>query len=105
MSGKTFSLQDPETGKQLDLPVRSGTMGPDVVDVRSLYGDQGVFTFDPGYASTASCESKITFIDGGQGVLMYRGYPIEQLAQKAEMHSFCQWYNVDCRHSRTSCPK
>ncbi|MDJ0926351.1 MAG: citrate synthase [Gammaproteobacteria bacterium] len=83
MSGKKFSLQNGETGESLELPVRSGTVGPDVVDIRSLYGEQGVFTYDPGFASTASCESKITFIDGGKGVLMYRGYPIEQLAQRS----------------------
>ncbi|MEM8547745.1 MAG: citrate synthase, partial [Pseudomonadota bacterium] len=60
--------------------VRSGTVGPDVVSIGSLYKDQGVFTYDPGFVSTGSCESKITFIDGQEGVLMYRGYPVEQLA-------------------------
>jgi len=59
----------------------SGSIGPDVVDIRGIYAADGVFTFDPGFASTASCESKITYIDGGQGILMYRGYPIEQLAK------------------------
>ena len=83
MSGKKFSFQNVETGKTLELPVRSGSVGPDVVDIRSLYGEHEVFTYDPGFASTASCESKITFIDGAQGVLMYRGYPIEQLAQRS----------------------
>ena len=83
MSGKKFSLQNGGTGKALDLPVRSGSIGPDVVDIRALYGEHGVFTYDPGFASTASCDSKITFIDGAQGVLMYRGYPIEQLAQRS----------------------
>jgi citrate synthase len=80
MSGKTYVLQDAATGKQVELAARSGTIGPDVVDIRSLYGEQGVFTYDPGFASTASCESKITFIDGSKGILMYRGYPVEQLA-------------------------
>ena len=83
MSEKNYLLQNPETGKQSELPVRSGTIGPDVLDIRSLNSDQGVFTYDPGFASTASCESRITFIDGAKGVLMYRGYPIEQLARNS----------------------
>ncbi len=81
MSRESFSLNNPNNGESVDLDVHSGTVGPDVVDVRRLYASQGVFTYDPGYASTASCESTITYIDGDQGILMYRGYPIEQLAQ------------------------
>ena len=68
-------------GGQHDLPVRRGTMGPDVIDITSLYQDTGCFTYDPGFTSTASCESKITYIDGDKGVLLYRGYPIDQLAE------------------------
>ena len=64
-----------------DFPIKSGTIGPDVVDISSLYGKTGAFTFDPGFMSTASCESKITYIDGDAGILRYRGYPIEQVAQ------------------------
>ncbi|MGH6736306.1 MAG: citrate synthase [Methyloceanibacter sp.] len=64
-----------------DLPVRKGTLGPDVIDITSLYQDTGCFTYDPGFTSTASCESKITFIDGDKGILLYRGYPIDQLAE------------------------
>ena len=82
MSDKKYLLQGPD-GKQTDLSVRSGTIGPDVIDIRQLYGEQGVFTYDPGFGSTASCESTITYIDGGQGVLLYRGYPVEQLAGKS----------------------
>jgi len=67
--------------RQYDLPVRKGTLGPDVIDIASLYQDTGCFTYDPGFTSTASCESKITFIDGDKGVLLYRGYPIDQLAE------------------------
>ena len=70
-------------GKSFELPVYSGSMGPDCVDVRSLYKQSGNFTFDPGYTSTASTESQITFIDGGKGQLLYRGYPIEQLAEQS----------------------
>ncbi len=66
--------------KQMQMPVRSGTIGPDVVDVAKLYRDTGCFTYDPGFTSTANCSSKITYIDGEQGVLLYRGYPIEQHA-------------------------
>ena len=66
-----------------------GTTGPDVVDVRKLYGDADVFTFDPGFTSTASCESKITYIDGDAGVLLHRGYPIEQLAENSTFLEVC----------------
>jgi citrate synthase len=65
----------------MDLPVRKGTVGPDVIDIAHLYKEQGVFTYDPGFGATGSCESDITFIDGEEGVLMYRGYPVEQLAE------------------------
>ena len=69
--------------KSYDLPIMKGTVGPDVIDVRKLYGDSDRFTFDPGFTSTASCESKITYIDGDAGVLLHRGYPIDQLAEKS----------------------
>ena len=72
----------------LELPVYSGTLGPDVVDVRKLTG-QGLFTFDPGFVSTAACESQITFIDGEKGVLLHRGYPIEELAEKSDYLETC----------------
>ena len=68
-------------GKELDLPVLEGTTGPDVVDIRKLYGQSGMFTYDPGYTSTASCESALTYIDGEEGVLLHRDYPIGQLAE------------------------
>jgi citrate synthase len=69
--------------KSIDLPIMKGTVGPDVVDVRKLYGDADVFTYDPGFTSTAACESKITYIDGDAGVLLHRGYPIDQLADQS----------------------
>src|SRR5579872_4194405 len=72
-----------------NLDVIKGTTGPDVVDVRKLYDDAGVFTFDPGFTSTASCESKITYIDGDAGVLLHRGYPIEQLAKNSSFLEVC----------------
>ncbi len=75
--------------KQMQMPVRSGTIGPDVVDVAKLYRDTGCFTYDPGFTSTANCSSKITYIDGEQGVLLYRGYPIEQLAENSSMIEVC----------------
>ena len=68
-------------GAEHRLPLLKGTLGPDVVDITSLYQDSGTFTYDPGFTSTASCESKITYIDGDKGILLYRGYPIDQLAE------------------------
>jgi citrate synthase len=76
-------------GKSFDLPVMSPTAGPDVLDIRKLYGQADVFTYDPGFTSTASCESTITFIDGDVGELLYRGYPIEQLAEKSSYLECC----------------
>ncbi|MCB1511708.1 MAG: citrate (Si)-synthase, partial [Hyphomicrobiaceae bacterium] len=70
-------------GKDVQLPVRSAAIGPDVIDVGRLYRDTGCFTYDPGFTSTANCSSKITYIDGEEGVLLYRGYPIEQLAEQS----------------------
>jgi len=83
MSKPTFSLSDPRSGKSIELPVRDGVLGPSTIDVGTLYRDLGVFTYDPGFTSTASCDSSITYIDGDKGVLLYRGYPIEQLAAKS----------------------
>jgi citrate synthase len=73
----------------LELPILSGTVGPDVVDIRALYGQSGKFTYDPGFMSTASCKSAITYIDGDAGILLYRGYPIEQLAQHCDFLETC----------------
>lgn len=83
MSKETVTITDNSTGKSIELPIRRGTMGPPVVDITRLYKEMGLFTFDPGFLSTASCRSSITYIDGDEGVLAYRGYPIEQLAQKS----------------------
>ncbi len=77
------------TNKSTKLPLLSGSVGPDVFDIRKLYGDLGVFTYDPGYGVTASCDSKITYIDGDQGILLYRGYPIEQLAEHSNFLEVC----------------
>ncbi len=81
----TFKLGD----KEISLPVLKGTVGPDVVDIRKLYGESDMFTYDPGFTSTASCESQITYIDGDKGVLLYRGYPIDQLAEKSSFLEVC----------------
>ena len=83
MSSKKYELVNTETGKKSVLEARSGTVGPDCVNIGSINKDHGVFTFDPGFMATAACESKITYIDGDNGVLLYRGYPIEQLATKS----------------------
>jgi citrate synthase len=77
------------SNQQTMMPVRSGTIGPDVIDVGRLYRDTGCFTYDPGFTSTANCSSRITYIDGDKGVLLYRGYPIEQLAQKSNFLEVC----------------
>ena len=77
---RTVTLSDSATGRTVEFPVYDGTLGPSVVDVRGLYKDSGVFTYDPGYMSTGSCQSGITFIDGEKGILLHRGYPIDQLA-------------------------
>ena len=79
---KTVTLKDDQSGKTWKLPVLSGTTGPDAVDIRKFYAETDMFTYDPGYTSTGSCESKITYIDGDKGVLLHRGYPIEDLAEK-----------------------
>ncbi len=79
MTKDAYRLTSP-SGSEMDLPVRTGTTGPDVIDIAKLYKEQGVFTYDPGFVSTGSCVSDITFIDGEKGILMYRGYPVEQLA-------------------------
>ncbi len=77
------------SNQQTMMPVRSGTIGPDVIDVARLYRDTGCFTYDPGFTSTANCSSRITYIDGDEGVLLYRGYPIEQLAEKSSFLEVC----------------
>ncbi len=77
------------SNQQTHLPVRSGSIGPDVIDVARLYRDTGCFTYDPGFTSTANCSSRITYIDGDKGVLLYRGYPIEQLAERSTFLEVC----------------
>jgi citrate synthase len=89
MEAKGKATLNVEGGKSLEAPVYGGTIGPDVIDIRALYGKTGMFTYDPGFLSTASCASKITYIDGDQGVLMYRGYPIEQLAVNCDFLEVC----------------
>jgi len=89
-SGNEYvTLQDHSTGNNYDLPLMPGTVGPKVIDVRPLYAQTGHFTYDPGYTSTGSCESKITFIDGEEGVLLHRGYPIEELAEQSNFLEIC----------------
>src|SRR6202035_2994567 len=75
--------------KTYDFPILSGTVGPDVIDIAKLYAQAGMFTYDPGFTSTGSCQSKITYIDGDAGILEYRGYPIEQLAEKGDFLETC----------------
>lgn len=82
--GATGTAKLGHGGKDLELPIYDGSIGPRVIDISKLYGQTGAFTYDPGYTSTASCESEITYIDGDEGVLLYRGYPIEQLAEQGD---------------------
>ena len=85
----TFTLTDNRTGKSYEYPVMDGSVGPSVIDVRKLYADTDCFTYDPGFTSTGSCESKITYIDGDNGVLLYRGIPIQQLAEHSDFMEVC----------------
>ncbi|MFA7457737.1 MAG: citrate/2-methylcitrate synthase, partial [Micavibrio sp.] len=86
---KTFTLTNDATGESVKLPVLHGTSGPDVLDVRKLYAQTGHFTFDPSYTSTASCKSRLTFIDGDEGILHHRGYDIKELARKSTFMEVC----------------
>jgi len=83
MSNKAFTLTHPDSGKTSELPVIEGTMGTPGIDVSKIASSQGVFTFDPAFTATCSCKSDITYIDGENGVLLYRGYPVDQLAEKS----------------------
>tara|TARA_B100000315_G_scaffold259500_1_gene315795 strand:+ start:3689 stop:4993 length:1305 start_codon:yes stop_codon:yes gene_type:complete len=85
----SFTLTDNSSGNSWELPVLEGSVGPKVIDVRRLYADTDCFTYDPGFTSTGSCESKITYIDGDEGILLYRGYPIDQLAEKSDYLETC----------------
>lgn len=89
LSDKKATLSFSDGSAPIELPVYSGSIGPDVMDIRKLYGQSGMFTFDPGFMSTASCESAITYIDGDKGELLYRGYPIEQLAVNCDYLETC----------------
>src|ERR1700693_3854067 len=83
----TLSFSD--NSPSVEMPIYKGTLGPDVIDIRKLYGQTGKFTYDPGFMSTAVCNSAITYIDGDKGELLYRGYPIEELAVKTDFLETC----------------
>ena len=85
----TLTLSDNNTGKSFELPVLDGTLGPSVIDIRHLYAETGMFTYDPGFTSTGSAESAITYIDGENGILLHRGYAIEQLAEHSNFLEVC----------------
>jgi len=85
----SFTLTDNETGESWEFPTLHGTMGPKVIDTRKLYSQAGIFTYDPGFASTASCSSAITYIDGDAGVLLHRGYAIDDLAKNTDYMDVC----------------
>jgi citrate synthase len=88
-TGNSVTLTDNSTGKTIELPVLEGTDGPPVIDIRKLYAETGMFTYDPGFTSTASCESELTFIDGDVGILRHGGYSIEELAAKSDFLEVC----------------
>jgi len=88
-SNGQVTFTDSGSGKSIELPVLGGSAGPNVIDIRSLYRDTGYFTFDPGFTATASCESSITYIDGDEGVLLHRGYTIEELAEQGDYLEVC----------------
>ena len=101
MTEKKFELVDRATERKAQLPVRNGTIGPSVVDISTINKDLGVFTYDPGFGMTAATDSKITYIDGDAGVLLYRGYPVEQLAEQQLVHgsapTCCCWASCPAR--------
>src|SRR3712207_2551645 len=86
MSSNTTLTVD---NQAVELAVKEGTIGPSVIDISKLYGQTGMFTYDPGFTSTAATESKITYIDGDKGILLYRGYPIDQLAEHGDFLETC----------------
>jgi citrate synthase len=88
-TSKTATLSFSDGSPSIEFPVYEGTVGPDVIDIRKLYAQTGKFTFDPGFMSTAACDSRITYIDGDKGELLYRGYPIEELAQQCDYLETC----------------
>ena len=85
----TVTIIDDETGKKVQMPLLTPTSGPKTIDISTLYKELGYFTYDPGFMSTASCSSSVTFLDGGEGVLQYRGYSIEQLAEHSNYLEVC----------------
>ncbi len=89
MPEETVTIIDNRTGKQIECPVIQGVYGPSVIDTKSLYKELGMFTFDPGFMTTASCRSAITYLDGEKGILLHRGYPIEQLAENSTYLELC----------------
>lgn len=89
MTKDAFTLTTPDGSRTMELPVHTGSLGPAVLDIGKLYREQGVFTYDPGFVATGSCKSDITFIDGEDGVLLYRGYPVEQLAKESSFIEVC----------------
>ena len=89
MTDRTATLTFSDGSPSIAFPILSGTLGPEVIDIRTLYSKTGKFTYDPGFMSTAACNSTITYIDGDKGELLYRGYPIEELAVKCDHLEVC----------------
>ena len=103
VNDKQFTLFNNESGKSYQIPLIESKDGPNVLDIRKLYQETGLFTFDPGFTSTASCESGITYIDGEKGILRHRGYDIHDLASKVNFLKFVIFYcTVNYRPLKTS---
>jgi len=104
LSDNKATLSFSNGSPSIEMPVYHGNIGPDVIDIRKLYGQTGMFTYDPGFLSTASCQSAITYIDGDKGELLYRGYPIEQLATNCDYLETCylllKW-RIAQRHTKS----
>ena len=89
MTDRTATLSFSDGSSPVTFPILSGTIGPEVIDIRTLYAKTGKFTYDPGFMSTAACSSAITYIDGDKGELLYRGYPIEEIAVRCDYLETC----------------
>ena len=95
----SVTITDNRSGKKVDIPIQHGTHGSGVFDVRKMYSELDMFTYDPGFVSTATCSSYITYIDGDEGILLYRGYPIEQLAEKSSFTEVASGEQGDLRRT------
>ena len=100
MDKKYCKVEISDQTDPLELEIMSGNLGPDVIDISNLYQENSLFTYDPGFVSTASCQSNITFIDGDKGLLLYRGYPVEELAKSSILLKLHTFFCTNLKHAR-----